>query len=239
MSLSVISSYDLAFGLLEASHGSESLLSDKLALSSISDKVLKNSKLLAPAHGSLLLASLSLVDGAVLLALLESPDDCRSSPVTLPLALGPLSESLGEGLASLALSHENSDDSSSGCLSQDASGELSGTSLVLSARLLSSSPSSEHFCTSDDESSDGLAPSEGPGSSLEGGASLSVLGEGLLGSGDGADASASGHSLVSVLDYSALGALFVREFLHDLQASWGAHLSHGLSRLPDDAVVVL
>ncbi len=124
---------------------------------------------------------------------------------------GPLSEALGVGLASLSLSHEDSDDSALRSSPGDASGEFSGSSLVLSAGFLSLLPSSENLGTSDDELSDGLASGEGLVSSLVGDAALSVLGESLHGLGNSTDSSASGDTLVASSENGALGSLLVGE----------------------------
>lgn len=155
----VESSHDFSGGLASASHGLEAWSGKNLALLSVSDESSDHSGSRFPAHSSGVVANLP--DGAVLSSLSESSGNLSLGPLSKPLARSPLSDASLPGGASLALSHPDSDDSTLGSLSDDASGELLISSLPGGAVLVSKSPSSDHTSSLEVEllSSDASSPS--------------------------------------------------------------------------------
>jgi hypothetical protein len=137
------------------------------------------------------------------------------SPVSEPLALGPLLITLLVLGAFLSLSHVDSHDLTSSLSESHASGESGVTSYVLSAHSVSISPSSEDSGTVHVESSGSDASGESSSSLLVLSALSSIsreLSENLDG---GSSSNASGPLSGSLFVNSALGTSLVFEFSHD------------------------
>lgn len=238
LALSSPSSDDLSSGGSPASHLLVAWSGDQLALSAVSNESSQDGALEVPAHGSGLVGLWLLEDGASVGALSESSDDLGTLPVSLPGASGPLSETSGEGCASLALSHPDSDDSALVDNSLDALGEVAVASSVLSADLVLFSPSLDDSGALEVEFLSDDASGEPTVASLVDGASsvASVESSEDLVGGVASDTSGPGSVALSV--DSALGTSLVLVGLDNRSANGGAHLSLSLGRLPDSAELV-
>lgn len=228
-------SNDLSISGTLANDRSEAWSDEELALSAVLDEVSDDSVLGSPADSSELLVLLP--NSALFVALSVSSVNLGAGPVASPVAGSPLSETSLVLDALLALSHPDSDDSSSADFLWDALGEDSALLLILGADVVILDPSFHDLGSPSFVASGRLASGELDVSSLVNGALVFAFLESSNRLVGGAWCHASAPLLVALLELSAGGTLRVLVLSNDDLSEWVAHLSGFLRRFPDRASV--